>query len=153
MFFFSSVSIFPWNIIVVILYYSRRYTMSSYRSWLRVALVFTLLAVVYGAPIWEELFGLPPRRRTTQQTGRTPRVSGKEKFKATCWVNNPDNYAFPGQSPYPSAPLCPYWSRTTYYYITMIMYMQVDGFLLAEVTNVGIYYTCRYPVKYSYTII
>lgn len=85
--------------------------MSSYRTWLRVVLAFALLAVVYGAPIWEELFGFPPRQhyhRNSQPTARTPRAGGKEKYKATCWVINADNYAFPGQSPYPSAPLCPY---------------------------------------------
>ncbi|KAL4149833.1 hypothetical protein QTP88_003689 [Uroleucon formosanum] len=85
--------------------------MSSYHSWLRVVLAFALLAVVYGAPIWEELFGFPPRQhypRNSQPTARTPRAGGKEKYKATCWVINADNYAFPGQSPYPSAPLCPY---------------------------------------------
>lgn len=81
-------------------------------SWLRVALVFALLAVAYGAPIWEELFGLPARDyyyRNEQPSRRAPRVQGgKEKYKATCWVINPDNYAFPGQVPYPSGPLCPY---------------------------------------------
>lgn len=85
--------------------------MSAYRSWLRLALAFALLAVVYGAPIWEELFGFPPRQhyqRNTQPTPRAHRAGGKEKFKATCWVISADNYAFPGQSPYPSAPLCPY---------------------------------------------
>lgn len=92
--------------------------MTSVRCWLRVALVLVLLAVVRGAPIWEELFGLPPRAprqqyyprgRDDQTPYRTPRTQGgKEKYKATCWVINADNYAFPGQVPYPSAPLCPY---------------------------------------------
>jgi len=98
-----------YNIIVVIVAVVT--VMSSYRTWLRVVLAFALLSVVYGAPIWEELFGFPPRQhyhRNTQPTARTPRAGGKEKYKATCWVINADNYAFPGQSPYPSAPLCPY---------------------------------------------
>lgn len=95
---------------------------SSVRCWLRVAFAFALLAVVYGAPIWEELFGLPPPRQPYYQqpqyyrndpSYRAPRAGGKEKYKATCWVINADNYAFPGQSPYPSAPLCPYWSRAS----------------------------------------
>lgn len=101
--------IFYYNII---LSWSSYHNMSSFSSWLRVVLAFALLAVVYGAPIWEELFGFPPRQhyhqRNSQPTARTPRAGGKEKYKATCWVINPDNYAFPGQSPYPSAPLCPY---------------------------------------------
>ncbi|VVC33324.1 Hypothetical protein CINCED_3A006162 [Cinara cedri] len=90
----------------------------SVRGWLRVAFAFAILAVVYGAPIWEELFGLPPpeprqyrnQQRPQQQStsNRAPRAGGKEKYKATCWVINADNYAFPGQVPYPSAPLCPY---------------------------------------------
>lgn len=96
----------------------------SVRTWLRVALALAVLAAVYGAPIWEELFGLsPPEPRRQQSAGydyrrnqqqqrstsyRAPRAGGKEKYKATCWVINADNYAFPGQVPYPSAPLCPY---------------------------------------------
>lgn len=88
--------------------------MTSVRGWLRVAFAFVLLAVVHGAPIWEELFGLPPRAprqryyRDEQPIYRPPKQGGKEKYKATCWVINPDSYAFPGQIPYPSAPLCPY---------------------------------------------
>lgn len=90
-------------------------------SWLRVAFALALIAAVHGAPIWEELFGLPPapapmpqqqhyyNYRNRQPAYREPKAQGgKEKFKATCWVLSADNYAFPGQSPYPSAPLCPY---------------------------------------------
>lgn len=84
----------------------------SVHGLLRLALAFVLLTVVCGAPIWEELFGLPSRDyyyRNEQPAYRAPRVqSGKEKYKATCWVINADNYAFPGQVPYPSGPLCPY---------------------------------------------
>lgn len=95
-------------------------TASARRGWFRAALAFALLAVVFGAPIWEELFGLAPLSppeprgqryypRVREHTPyRAPRAGGKEKFKATCWVMNADNYAFPGQAPYPSAPLCPY---------------------------------------------
>ena len=34
--------------------------------------------------------------------------SGRDRFRSICRTVNPDNYAFPGRVPYPSAPLCPY---------------------------------------------
>lgn len=76
--------------------------------------------LVVSAPTpywWNQLFGVAIRPyrgqpQTTEANNRRPR----DRFKAICRVISGDNYAFPGNVPFPSAPFCPHgdkWWRTS----------------------------------------
>lgn len=74
-----------------------------------------LIAAGSAAPWVEILFGkqpdydyqLPPSYKN-QQYRRRQGKAGKERWKEICRTINPNPYAFPGQVPYPSAPVCPW---------------------------------------------
>jgi hypothetical protein len=70
-----------------------------------VVLVVLLLVLAVEAAPWLSWFtyGSADRKRLGG-SGR----SGRDRFRSICRTINPDNFAFPGRVPYPSAPLCPY---------------------------------------------
>jgi hypothetical protein len=70
-----------------------------------VLLVVLLLVLVVQAAPWLNWFTYGSTN--TQKLGGSGR-SGRNRFRSICRTINPDNYAFPGRVPYPSAPLCPY---------------------------------------------
>lgn len=57
-------------------------------------------------PYYQQPYGKSYYPSNRQLNSR--QLGGKERYKANCRVINPDNYAFPGAIPYPSAPFCPY---------------------------------------------
>lgn len=78
-------------------------------------LFFLLIGNVICAPWLDLLFGeqqtYPDHRsdyylnqRYKQRQGR----GGKERWKQICRTINGDPYTFPGQVPYPAAPVCPW---------------------------------------------
>lgn len=82
--------------------------MFQLKSFIVSVLLLVICTCVYAAP-WLDLFlnSIPETDPYNNQGYRTGK-SGKERYKQLCRVINPDNYAFPGKIPYPSAPLCPY---------------------------------------------
>lgn len=68
-----------------------------------VLVVMLLVLAVHAAP-WLNWFTQGTSRHRLGGSGR----SGRDRFRSICRTINPDNYAFPGRAPYPSAPLCPY---------------------------------------------
>jgi hypothetical protein len=76
------------------------------RALVQVMVLVVVLAVLMAAQAAPWLNWLTPNtnRHKLGGSGR----SGRDRFRSICRTINPDNYAFPGRVPYPSAPLCPY---------------------------------------------
>lgn len=69
-----------------------------------VALVLVVMLLTVQAAPWLNWLSQNTNRHRLGGAGR----SGRDRFRSICRTVNPDNYAFPGRVPYPSAPLCPY---------------------------------------------
>jgi len=65
--------------------------------------VLAVLVAAQAAP-WFNWLTPNTNRRKVGGSGR----SGRGRFRSICRKINPNNYAFPGRVPYPSAPFCPY---------------------------------------------
>jgi hypothetical protein len=73
------------------------------RAVVKVVVLAVVLVAAQAAP-WLNWFTPNTNRHRLGGSGR----SGRDRFRSICRTVNPDNYAFPGRVPYPSAPLCPY---------------------------------------------
>lgn len=115
----------------------------------RVCLLLVLsgqLAVSAPTPYWwNQLFGVAIRPyhgqpQTSEVNNRRPR----DRFKAICRVISGDNYAFPGNVPFPSAPFCPHgdkWWRRASCHLWSYVNVQIEHrTYIGQVSYVTIFY-------------